>query len=107
MSATTDPLPLPAVPPEVQAFAEEQGVTPYLPAVLEMTRRIFPQAPLTVLVEDDPEIANDRHIVLEVALTSRDVDPLFAARQRWVNEVFEHCPSTHLCVFRLGMVPAE
>ena len=104
MSPTTDPLPLPAVPPEVQTFAEEQGVTAYLPAVLEMTRRLFPQAPMTVLVEDDPEIANDRHIVLEVAVTSRDVEELSAARQRWVSEIFQHCPATHVCVFRLGMV---
>jgi hypothetical protein len=95
---------LPAVSPEVQAFAEQEGVTAYLPALMEMTRRIFPGAPLTVLVDEDPEIANDRHIVLEVELGGWGVPEMVAANERWVNELFQHCPSTHAPVFRLGMV---
>src|SRR5437763_14757884 len=103
MSTMTKPLPLPAVSPEVRAFAEEQGVTAYLPAVLEMTRRIFPQASMTVLVEDDPEIANDRHIVLEVDTEGLDLEQLIATRQQWVQDIFRCCPSTHAWVFRIGM----
>jgi hypothetical protein len=104
MSATTTPLPLPVVPPEVQAFAEEQGVTAYMPAVLEMTRRIYPTAPMQLIVTDDPEIANDRHIVIEVAVPDWDATQLVASDQQWTRDIFEHCPATHVSVFRLGWV---
>jgi hypothetical protein len=104
MASTTVPLPLPAVSSEVQAFAEHEGVTAYLPAVLEMTRRIFPTVPMQVIVEDDPEIANDRHIVIEVAVPDWEVDLLYNAHREWVRSLIQICPSTHTCVFRLGMV---
>jgi hypothetical protein len=61
------------VPPEVAAFAGEQGVLSYLPAVMEMTQRIFPNSALKVQVEDDPEIANDRHLIIEVKAPDLDV----------------------------------
>ena len=45
----------------------------YLPAVLAMTQRLFPDARrLALLVEDDPEIANDRHLVIEVDVSGLD-----------------------------------
>lgn len=105
MSSTTTSLPLPVVPPDVLAFAEKEGVAAYLPAVLAMTRRIFPTWPIMVLLEGDPEIANDWHVVLEVQVPD-DVtaETLFDLDQRWVEQIFEHCPSTHVCIFRLGMV---
>lgn len=105
MSSTTTSLPLPVVPPDVLTFAEKEGVAEYLPAVLAMTRRIFPTWPITVLLEGDPEIANDWHIVLEVQVPD-DVtaETLFGLDQQWVEQIFEHCPSTHVCIFRLGMV---
>jgi hypothetical protein len=103
MSATTA-LPLPTISAEVRAFAEHEGVTAYLPAVLEMTRRIFPVAPMQVIVEEDPEIRDDRHIVIEVAVPDWDADQLYDAQRRWTQEVFEHCPSTHVCAFRVGVV---
>jgi hypothetical protein len=94
------------IPAEVRAFAEEQGVTGYLPAVLEMTRRIFPGAPLRLLVEGDPKIARAQHIVLEVEVSGSDVQQMFEAQWQWCGEIFAHCPSTHAPVFQLGMVPA-
>jgi hypothetical protein len=104
MSSTTVSLPLPVVSDEVQVFADRQGVTPYLPAVLEMTRRIFPTAPMTVLLEEDPEIANDWHIVFEVDTVGMTEERLVACRRQWIREIFQHCPATHVCVFRLGLV---
>jgi hypothetical protein len=105
MAPNTESVQAPAVAPEVSAFAEQEGVTAYLPAVIEMTRRIFPAAPLRVFVEEDPEIANDPHIVLEVELTGMGVPELIATHRQWISEIFQHCPATHACVFRLGMVP--
>ena len=79
---------LQGVPPAVLAFAAEQGVTAYLPAMVEMTRRLFPTAALAVLVEDDPEIANDRHIVLEVdtnGMTTEEIVAELAAVRRGLS----------------------
>ena len=104
MSATI-PVPLPpGVPEEVHAFTVQQGVDGYLPALLEMTQRIFPNAPLAVVLESDPEIADDRHIVFEVDVTGMDEAEYLATRWRWVQELFAHCPAPHTPVFRLGMV---
>src|SRR5712692_7928280 len=90
-----------SLPPEVLAFAAEQGVTAYLLPVLEMTQRIFPNTPPTVVVEDDPEIANDRHIVLLVRDESLDVPQALEARYQWHRELFAMCPAPLVCVFRL------
>ena len=58
MSQATQSVPV-AVPLDVHAFAHEHGVGEQLPKVVEMTRRIFPDTPISVQIEDDPEIAND------------------------------------------------
>jgi hypothetical protein len=104
MSSLVTSLPLPEVSPEIQTFAEEQGVAAYLPAVLALTRRIFPNWPIKVLLEDDPEIANDWHIVLEVQVPEHAAaETLLALDEQWVEKIFTCCPSTHVCIFRLGM----
>ena len=91
------------VPQEVLAFAAEQGVTPYLPAVLEMTRRIFPAAQMSVVVEDDPEIANDRHIVIVGQVEKRPVSEALEARYQWHRGLFACCPAPLVSVFRQGV----
>ncbi len=104
MSSITTSLPVPVAPPDVLAFADEQGVRAYLPAVLEMTRRIFPTWPIKVFLEGDPEIVNDWHIILEAQVPEEaTAETLFDLDQQWVWQIFEHCPSTHVCIFRLGM----
>jgi hypothetical protein len=107
MSAPTTVLPLPEVLPDVRAFAEEQGVAEYPPAVLAMTRRIFPAAPMRAFLEDDPEIDNDWHIIVEVQVP-RDATAEFFVEtdQQWCREIFEHCPARYVCVFRLGVTPS-
>jgi hypothetical protein len=92
-----------SVPPDVAAFAAEQGVTEYLPGVLEMTQRVFPAAAISTLVEDDPEIPNDRHLVVRVVLEGVGVEQAVAMHWQWNGEIFEHCPAPLVCVFRLGM----
>jgi hypothetical protein len=104
VSATAVALPLPAVPPEVDAFAAEQGVRAYLPAVLDLARRLFPREPITLHLEDDPEIEDYRKIVLEVPTAGWDVPELVAAQNRWSQEIFHICPATHVLVFLLRMV---
>ena len=108
MPSPTTSLPLPYVSPDVQAFAEKEGVDPYLPAVLEMTQRIFPHRPMKVFLEGDPEIADDWHIILEIQIpTDSGEDELVATHRRWNYEIFQHCPSRYVCVFRLGVKLSE
>lgn len=91
------------IPAEVQAFAEEQGVAACLPAVLEATQRLFPTAQRCALVvEEDPEIANDRHIVIEVDVALSVKDSLVRHR-KWHEAVLQCCPTTLICVFRLSL----
>ena len=66
MMTPTTTLPLPVVPPEVEAFAAEKGVGEYLPRVLEFVRRLFPHAPLVVELYEDPEIHELKTIRIEV-----------------------------------------
>ena len=97
----TSSLPIP-VPAEVIAFAAEQGVGAYLPGVLEMTRRTFPDAALGVVVEDDPEIPNDRHIVVLAKGIKLTVEQAVEATWDWHRGLFACCPAPLVCVFRLG-----
>src|SRR5438874_13397986 len=88
---------------EVQIFAAEQGVANYIPAILNMTRQIFSNSTMQVAVEDDPEIADDRHIILEVSVRNMDVSQALQAEYRWHEGLFAHCPAPLASVFRLGL----
>jgi hypothetical protein len=89
--------------PEVLTFAVEQGVSAYLPAVLKMTREIFQGATIRVELEDDPEIANDWHIVLMVCAKGMDVAQGLEASGRWHGGLLECCPTTLAHVFRISL----
>lgn len=104
MSSIAPALPVPVAPPDVVAFAEKHVASAYLPAVLAMTRWIFPTWPIKVFLEEDAEIADLWQIIIEVQIIKEaDAETLFNLDQRWVRELFEHCPSTHVCLFCLGM----
>jgi hypothetical protein len=106
MTPTTSSLTpaLPELSPEVLAFAAERGAADYLPAVLEMTRRIFPNVPLSVRVAEDAEIAGEQYILFEVVVPDWTAQELLASHHQWTSQIFECCPATHVCVFCLGMV---
>lgn len=105
MSSTTTALPLPVVPPDVLAFAEKVGVAEYLPAVLAMTRQLFPTNSMQVFLEGDPEIADDWHIILEVQIPAdSSAEELIAMHHRWNSDVFHNCPARYISIFRLGVM---
>jgi len=74
MSPTTASPSLPAEPLDVLEFATEQALVPYLRPLLFMTRCIFPDEPIRLRLEEDPEIANLRTIVIEVDVTDWTVE---------------------------------
>ena len=92
-----------AIPPEVVAFAAEQGVSKELPAVVEMTQRVYPNVPLSVILEDDPEIADDWHIVIEADPVNLTVEEALQAHDLWTDGLFACCPAPLVCVFRLSV----
>src|SRR5437867_7295223 len=94
-------LPLPAISPEVLAFAAERGVERYLPNVVAAVRRLFPDSRIDVLVEDDKELSYNRQIVFEVDPNGRTAEEQSAASWRWADEIYRHCPATHVHVFCL------
>src|SRR5947207_15862454 len=95
----TTTLPLPSVSPGVLAFAVERGVERYLPDLVAAARRIFPDLPIDILVEDDPELSNNRQIVFEVEMNGRGVEEWASTHRQWIDETFRICPATHVHVF--------
>jgi len=91
------------MPDDVISFAAEQAVQAELPAVIEMTRRLFPHANLRVELDYDPEIAGDRHIVVLVRPGKMSVDQAVATRWQWHHGLLGCCPAPLLWVFRLGL----
>jgi hypothetical protein len=100
--------PVLALEPSILEFAQAQGVASYLLPVLEMTERVFPQALRTqLLIEDDPEIPTDAHIVVQVKLPSVDAEQYVQGKFRWGSELFHICPAPLVCVFRCRLTTVE
>ena len=93
----------PAVPPEVLAFATEQGVRDFVPGVLEMTRAIFGSAPLRFTLTEDPEIEDYRHLAIEVEAGELNSAKRLELGQRWSHALFDVCPATHVLTFLLRL----
>ncbi len=102
---TVSAAPRPTIPPEVVAFAREQGVEKYLPELIEWARLVYPSATrFEIFTEDDPEIANDRHIVFELDV-ELDVEQAVEADRRWGEGLFRIVPAPLVCVFRKSAYP--
>ena len=99
----TTPAPPEIIPAEVLAFAAQQGVAAYLSSVVAMTRLLFPDGPIQLSLDQDPEIANDRHIVLEAKCMEAAATKALEARFDWHRKLFAICPAPLVCVFRLGL----
>jgi hypothetical protein len=88
------------IPEEVRAFAKAHGVDSYLPDVIAMTQRLYPSRPVRLKIVEDPEIADDRRICLEVDVIGFSVDQLVQTQWQWSEEIFKVCPATHVWVFQ-------
>lgn len=97
-----------AWPEAVLRCAADLGVDEQLPEILALTRRIFPDAEqINVLIEDDPEIADDRHLVFEVALPTLTAAEVVRRNDQWHRELIRCCPPAAVCVFRLGLLTGQ
>ncbi|MHB1422280.1 MAG: hypothetical protein ACYC3I_03595 [Gemmataceae bacterium] len=99
---TVSAAPRPVIPAEAVAFAREQGVEKYLPELVHLARLVYPSATrFDVFTEDDPEIANDQHLVFELDVPL-SVEEALEADRRWHRGVFQIVPAPLVCVFRLS-----
>jgi hypothetical protein len=95
-------LPRPAVPPEVQDFAADKGIGPYLTAVIELARQSFPSSALWVSLGRDAEDDGHQYIALDVDVSGRTTEELVAAQQKWSAGLGRICPPRHAVYFVLG-----
>jgi hypothetical protein len=102
MSRAASPPAVP-IPEEVNAFATAQGVQAEILAVFEMTRQLFPGAAISVEMDEDPEIANERHIVVVAKGVELPVEQAVATEWEWHRSLFQCCPAPLTWVFRLGL----
>ena len=77
---------------DVLAFAAKHGVTDYLVPLYDLTRQCFPGAEVTVVQENDYEIAELGWIVYLVAAADWPDEICNAARSRWREEKLRTLP---------------
>lgn len=93
--------------PEITAAADQLGVTLELPQVIAMTQAVFPGDAVRVEIDDDPELADDRHLAIVVRATTESVDQLVATQWKWHEQLFRCCPAPLTSIFRLATESAS
>ena len=92
----------PAIPPEVQQFAVQKGVSRYLSAVIDQARQAFPSSTLCVSLAQDAEDEMHQYIALDVAVGRQGTEELLAGQRLWSAGISRVCPSRHAVYFVLG-----
>ncbi|MFO0927134.1 MAG: hypothetical protein U0736_08840 [Gemmataceae bacterium] len=92
----------PAIPAEVETFAAEMGVGPYLVAVVDLARQAFPSSAVNVSLGRDAENESHRYIALDVDTGGLAVDELIDGQRVWSTGVGRICPSPDAVHFVLG-----
>ena len=92
----------PAIPPEVQEFAVEKGVSRYLNAVIDLARQAFPLSALCVSLGQDAEDETHQYIALDVEVGGQATEELIAGQRIWSAGISRVCPSRHAVYFVLG-----
>ena len=102
MNASLATFSSPAIPPEVQEFAVQKGVSRYLNAVIDLTRQAFPSSALCVSLGQDAEDEMHRYIALDVEVSGQAAEALLAGQRTWSEGIHCVCPSCHAVYFVLG-----
>jgi hypothetical protein len=90
------------LPEEVRKFVREQGLEERLPAVLEMTRAVFPGCEPSVELENDRELP-ERYLVVNVVRVDLDVPQAVKARKAWCRGLRAACPGPEAYLVRLRL----
>ena len=90
------------LPEEVRKFVREQGLEERLPAVLEMTRAVFPRSEPTIELEHDPELP-ESYLVVNVVGVGLDVPQAGKARKAWCRGLRAACPGLESHFFHLRL----
>lgn len=86
----------------VRDFACEHGLTNCLPKLVELFERIFSEASqLTIAVDEDPEVAELRHMSFRAVVPWRTFEESKAARDAWYAGSAAVCSSESLPLIRL------
>jgi hypothetical protein len=102
MSDSLVTLPWPTIPPEVQEFAVEKGVSGYLNAVIDLARQAFPSSALCVSLGQDAEDERHQYIALDVEVGGQRTEELLAGQRTWSAGISRVCPSRHAVYFVLA-----
>ena len=92
----------PSVPPEVDVFAAEQGISQYLDPVIDLARRSFPSSVMCMSVGEDAEEAAHRYIALDVETGDLTAEELLAGQTAWSTGLGRVCPSRYAVHFVLS-----
>lgn len=102
MNDTLAASPRPAIPPEVQVFADDKGISHYLNAVIDLARQAFPTSALCVSLGQDAEDESHQYIALDVEVGDQATEELLAGQRAWSTGIGCVCPSRHAVYFVLG-----
>jgi hypothetical protein len=90
------------IPPEIQTFADENGVSRYLAAVIDLARQAFPASPLELSLGRDAEDETHQYIALDVEVSGMETKDLLAGQRAWSAGIARVCPSPYAVYFVLG-----
>ena len=102
MTSPAVALTLPAISPEVQAFAAQKGIGRYLNPVIDVARLAFPSSTLEVSLQRDVEDDTHQYIAIDVEAGSKETEELLAGQRAWSAGIARVCPSQHAVCFVLG-----
>lgn len=102
MTRSAVALSLPVILPEVQTFADENGVSRYLNAVIDLARQAFPASALEVSVGRDAEDESHQYIAIDVEVGGKETEELLAGQRAWSAGLSRVCPSRCAVYFVLG-----
>ena len=102
MSAALATIPRPPIPPDVEAFASENGVGRYLDAVIGLARQAFPTSALSVSLAQDAEEKDHQYIALDVESGDLTSEDLLAGQTAWAAGLGKICPSRYAVYVVLG-----
>jgi hypothetical protein len=92
----------PAIPPGVQEFAIEKGVSHYLNGVIDLARQAFPSSSVGVSLGQDAEDERHQYIALDVDVHGQTPEELLAGQRFWSAGLSRVCPSRYAVYFVLG-----